>query len=289
MHPAGRILLVVLLCLAPGLARAASEQETTFSHDVEPKLLTSNSEPDVGAAFDLDLTHAVLTNAASAWRRDLQLRATGRGELTTQSGFSTQPLQLDLGLQVAQLLFKPARAGNDDPDSDVMAEPGFDWGQINLGLAFRLEKEQAGASDIALSTQLGYVLSEAGSLRWLVPSFLAGYDRVSRQSADVVAALGAPEDYDRWLLAASWATPELGVKGLRAHIDVRWAWEMSQPEAVQDAGLDSAQYLAVGLKYIFTEPAFGVLQGLHVMVSDGRVPPATVDETTLHLGFYVFR
>ncbi len=283
-------LMLALLCLAaPGLSPAAAAQETTFSHDVVPKLLTRDSQLDAGVAFDLDLVHEVLTNAATAWRRHLQLRAAGRGELTTRTGFSTQPLQLDLGLRVAQLLYRPDRAGNDDPDSEVVAEPGFDWGQINLGLAFRLEKEQQGASDIALSGRLGYVLNETGGLRWLIPAFVVGYDRVSRRSAEVVATLGGPEEYDRWRLDTSWATPELGVAGLRAHVDARWAWDRGQPGAVQDAGLDSARYLAGGLKYVFAEAAFGVLQGLQVMVSDGRIPPATTDQTTLHLGFYVFR
>jgi len=265
-----------------------AERQTQFTHDIEPKLLAADSELDGGVKFDLAVKHEVLGNAAKAWRRYLKIAATSQGEPTLQNGFSTQPFVIDGGLELSQLLFKPARAANDDPDSDEMAEAGFDWGQIDVGLWARYEKEQAGDSNFAFAAQLGYVYSLKQGMRWLIPSFIAAYNRVNVDRSDVRELFGATDDFDRYRLDASWKIPLFG-SNLSAHADVRFSWDRSQPQAIVAAGLDESQYLAGGLRYAFNEPVFGFLHACRVMVSDGRIPPANVDQTTLHIGFIVFQ
>ncbi len=132
---------------------------------------------------------------------------------------------------------------------------------------------------------MGYVLNESGGFRWLIPSFAVQFHRVTMKKSNSRDG----EDFHRLRLNASWATPVFALGGLSAHVDVRFAWDSNQTDLAKELGLDSSQYLAGGLKYYFGEPVLGVMHGLHVMVSDGRIPPVTTDETTLHLGLFVFK
>jgi len=287
-----RIYLGIMMLVLAGMAAPASADDsdykaTDFEHEVEPKLLAKDSDLNGGVYFDLALEHDAISSAATAYRRHLRLRAEGEGELTLKSGFGTKPLKLDLGVQVAQLLSRPTVAGSDLPDSEEGDVAGFNWGQFNLGISFLLETEQDGDDDYAFGGRLGYLNNNAEGLHWLLPAFSGGYDKVWIGNSASRDALVAPDELNRWSLDAAWATPPI-VGGLSAHIDIRYTWDMDQPEAVKEADLDSSQYLAGGLKYTFAKPLLKVWYGMHVMVSDGRIPPITTDETTLHLGFYVF-
>jgi len=301
-----KIIALLIILTLPGVALGAVKEQApkaSLAYHLKPALLEQPSAGSFmgGLDFGFKASYRLASSPAKTYRRSAFGSFDLQGLLTTDSNHNPRPITVSLGAGGAINLSGPKIAERGPrPGTEIIKQKGFYYGRASGSLDVGYETDQAGDNrNFIVGAKLGYVFTQPTS--WyqdFIPSFVAAYDYVDIDKSQMQEQLGADDgDYQRGMVAASWKfrighygrLPEY-LTGLSLHFDLRFYHDFNRSAAIEDADKDQAHYFACSLNYTFKKALWGnTLTGIYLQFNDGRIPPATDDDTQVFLGVILWQ
>jgi len=291
--------LAVCLIIAGGHPVLGDDTNTLYSVDFEPKIISGDSLDDwtAGISYDVNYRTFGLYNI-SLGQADAMLEARLSGTLALDSDLNKETL-ISEALVGASLL--TGEAGEDPltPGQDLKKDLGraADYnsrGYFFVGTDLRHETDQEFEEQhLAIGVETGYINPKDEDIYSFIPSVIVAFEWIDPFQSQIRDNLSADKSgfsrfrieaslkssFGRKLFAGTWIEP----LGLR--FDYRYFVSNDLDGALEAADQDEITYFAAALTYT-RKKQIGYLghQTFFVKISDGRLPPATEDETIVTLG-----
>jgi len=290
-------IVFALLTVIP--VTAFCEEPLKYDAKLKPSFYNQRdgNKYNIGLDFNADASYQLYTGKETTYKKSAFFEFKSEGLVTGDKDSNPRPIRAEFLFDGFLNLFGPeiTKRGAQE-DEVIIVQHGFNYGRLNSGIDIGYETDQAFDNrNLTAGITFGYVLTENAGLKALVPSLAVAYELVRVERSDLQDTLNADDkNYDRYRIAASWKVPVGNYlpekfKPLSLHLDGRYFKDMKRNDAIKDADQDEASYGAVALQYTFDKARlFGMLSGIFLKVSDGRIPPATEKSTQIHLGLILW-
>lgn len=281
-------------CGSVGTADAGDA--VAFEHKLKPGVLTARGDWTVSAEYSLGVATTLLSQpSGKSFRKRLDAFANTKGTLAVDPDLNSSPLTAAAGVTTFLSLYRPSiETLGPKPGEIITTQEGFDYGMATLSLQGGYETDQRFDNrNSTAGAELGYVMNDHRGIRSMIPSAFIGYDGVfvdhSKQQA-----IGGRKDSQRLRVFGSWKIPAgqwlaKSFDPLNVHLDIRYYLTTDASAPLRAADRDDAIYLAQALSYSFGDkPLWGFVNAAYVQVSEGRIPPATEDRTSVTFGLTVW-